>query len=261
MVADQVSALVASDTVQAIAGWHSSAVRRAITRRVGGKVIYAYAAEHEDNDDTPGLFMVGERPVNQLLPAIDWMHRSLGARRWALVGSDYVYPRIASQAVRAGMPGTAAVTMSSFVPLGTTDFTAQLDAIEQHGPDAVFMLLIGEDAVHFNRQFAERGLSASMPRLATTVEENILIAGDVMANEQLYSAKAYFDSMTTLEGRGFADRYYARFGSYAPRSTEWVSLAMKRCISSLVSRATAARSTSKRWTQCGRATSTKAHVA
>ncbi|TXI54056.1 MAG: hypothetical protein E6Q55_33745 [Mycolicibacterium mageritense] len=215
-VANQVAALVASNSVQAIAGWHSSAVRRAITRRVGGKVIYAYAAEHEDDDHTPGLFMVGERPVNQLLPAINWMHDALGTRRWALVGSDYVYPRIASQAVRAGMPDTASVTMSSFVPLGTTDFTTQLDAIEQHGPDAVFMLLIGEDAVHFNRQFAERGLSASMPRLATTVEENILIAGDVMANDRLYSAKAFFDSTTTLEGRRFADRYYARFGPYAP---------------------------------------------
>lgn len=216
-VADQVGTLVDNGTVHAVAGWHSSAVRKAVIRRVGGRVVYAYAAEHEGSDDNaPGLFMVGERPVNQLLPAIEWMQHSLGVRKWALICNDYVFPRLASSAVRAGMPSTATISMSSFVPLGTTDFSAQLDAIERHGPDGVFMLLIGEDAVHFNRQFADRGLGASLPRLATTVEESILLAGDVTANEGLYSAKAYFDSIATLEGRSFSSRYYAHFGACAP---------------------------------------------
>src|ERR1700710_3022447 len=43
-VADEVGELVDSGCVEAVAGWHISAVRQAVTRRIGGRVIYAYAA-------------------------------------------------------------------------------------------------------------------------------------------------------------------------------------------------------------------------
>lgn len=215
-VGDQVARLVDDGLVDAVAGWHSSTVRRAITQRVGGRVVYAFAAEHEDGDHTRGLFMLGERAVNQLLPAMNWMHHNLGVRNWAFIGNDYIYPRKAARSVRAGMPRTATLDMATFVPRGTTDFTEQLDALEAFGPDAVYLLLVGEDAVHFNRQFGERGLGAQMPRLATTVEESALIAGDVAANEGLFSARAYFDSIDTLERHRFSDRYYAHFGVRAP---------------------------------------------
>ncbi|KUI38564.1 hypothetical protein AU194_08730 [Mycobacterium sp. GA-2829] len=215
-VGDQIARLVDARVVDAVAGWHSSDVRRAITKRVGGRVVYAFAAEHEDGDDTRGLFMVGERAANQLQPAMNWMHQALGVRHWAFVGNDYIYPREAVRSVRAGMPRTATLDMTTFVPRGTTDFTEQLDAIEAARPDAVYLLLIGADAVHFNRQFGERGLGSEIPRLATTVEESALLAGDVGANEGLFSAKAYFDTIDTLEGHRFSDRYYAHFGAVAP---------------------------------------------
>ncbi len=58
-------------------------VRVAVTRRLGGRVVYAYAAMHEGRDDTPGVFMLGERPINQLLPAAR-MREQLGVGRWAV---------------------------------------------------------------------------------------------------------------------------------------------------------------------------------
>ncbi|WP_278255750.1 ABC transporter substrate-binding protein [Nocardioides convexus] len=66
VVAEEVGRLVDSGRVEAVAGWHISAVRQAITRRVGGgRVVYAFAAMHEGGDPTPGVFMIGERPINQ----------------------------------------------------------------------------------------------------------------------------------------------------------------------------------------------------
>jgi len=61
LVAAEVGHLVESRRVQAVAGWHISTVRQAITRRIGGQVVYAYAAMHEGRDDTAGVFMLGER--------------------------------------------------------------------------------------------------------------------------------------------------------------------------------------------------------
>ena len=43
------------------------------------------------------------------------------------------------------------------------------------------MLLMGQDAVHFNRQLARSGLSAVLPRLSPVGEENTLLAGGVGA--------------------------------------------------------------------------------
>ncbi|WP_193604733.1 substrate-binding domain-containing protein [Nocardioides dongkuii] len=216
-VAEEVGSLVDRGRVQAVAGWHISAVRVAITRRVGGRVVYAYAAMHEGRDDTPGVFMLGERPVNQLLPAVHWMREQLGVGRWAVVGNDYVFPRVTAATTRAALEDTAAEIVSeTYVPLGTTDFRGVLDGLDPGRVDGVIMLLMGQDAVRFNRQFAGRGLSGSLVRLSPAVEENTLLGGGAGAHEGLYAAAAYFDGMGTAESTALSRDYHDRFGPWAP---------------------------------------------
>lgn len=217
LVADEVGRLVDGGRVQAVAGWHISAVRQAITARVGGKVVYAFAAMHEGSDPTPGVFMLGERPINQLLPAAGWMREELGVGRWAIVGNDYVFPRVTGATARLALEETPSEIVSeTYVPLGTSDFSAVLSDLGRQPIDGVIMLLMGQDAVHFNRQFARSGLSAALPRLSPAVEENTLLAGGAAANEHLYAAAAYFDGLGTAESTELASAYYARWGRWAP---------------------------------------------
>lgn len=217
VVAAEVAALVDAGAVEAVAGWHISAVRQAITRRVGGKIVYAYAAMHEGRDDTPGVFMLGERPANQLLPATSWMREQVGIGRWAIVGNDYVFPRVTGRTARLALHASASSIVSeTYVPLGTTNFSAVLDDLEQQDVDGVIMLLMGQDAVHFNRQFARHHLDERLTRLSPAVEENTLLAGGAGAHRNLYSAAAYFDNMNTTAGSELARSYYARYGTWAP---------------------------------------------
>jgi urea transport system substrate-binding protein len=217
VVADEVGRLVDSGRVQAIAGWHISAVRQAITRRIGGRVVYAFAAMHEGRDETPGVFMIGERPINQLLPAAHWMREELSIGRWAIVGNDYVFPRVTGATARLALQDTPSeVVTETYVPLGTTNFGDVITDLSRTPVDGVIMLLMGQDAVHFNRQFARAGLSAAMPRLSPAVEENTLLAGGAAANEGLYAASAYFDALGTPESVELAEAYYARWGRWAP---------------------------------------------
>lgn len=217
VVALEVDALVSSGAVDAVAGWHISAVRQAITRRVGGRVVYVYAAMHEGRDDTPGVVMLGERPVNQLLPAIDWMREQTGTRRWAVVGNDYVFPRVTGATTRRALDGSASrVVSETYVPLGTTDFEPVLDDLARTDVDGVVMLLMGQDAVHFNRQFARSHLDERFARLSPAVEENTLLGGGADAHRNLFAAAAYFDGMATAGSRELADAYYRRFGAWAP---------------------------------------------
>lgn len=217
VVAGEVAALVDSGAVEAVAGWHISAVRQAITRRIGGKVVYAYAAMHEGRDDTAGVFMLGERPANQLLPAAHWMREQLGVGRWSIVGNDYVFPRVTGTTTRLALQDTASQIVSeTYVPLGTTNFSDVLQDLRQGDVDGVIMLLMGQDAVHFNRQFAGQGLADRLTRLSPAIEENTLLGGGAGANRNLYAAAAYFDNMDTVESNELAMAYYQRHGAWAP---------------------------------------------
>ena len=122
-VADTVDALVTSGAVAAVTGWHISAVRQAIAPRVTGRVPYVYTPLYEGGERTPGVFLVGETPSQQLLPSMRWMATELGVRRWCVVGDDYVWPRGSAAAARryarASGPRSATRCSSASAPSGT----------------------------------------------------------------------------------------------------------------------------------------------
>ena len=216
-VAAEVARLVRSGTVHGIAGWHTSAVRTAITRAIGGQVAYAFCAMHEGWDATPGVYMIGERPGNQLLPAMRWLSENVGAKRWAVVGNDYVFPRITARTAQLGLHGTSSrISAEYFLPLGTQDFGTILPAVERDEVDGVLMLLIGHDAIEFNRQFAQRGLDEKLLRLSTVLDENALLGAGAAANKEVYASAAYFDTSEEPVADDFCVNYYRRFGQFAP---------------------------------------------
>lgn len=216
-VADTVDAMITLGEVDAVTGWHISAVRREVALRTAGRVPYVYAPLHEGGERTPGVFMAGETPTSQLLPAMRWMADELSVRRWLLVGNDYIWPRGTAAAARAHARSAGAPLVEEFfVPLGTEDFTPVLRAIDAADAEGVLMLLVGHDGVEFNRQFARYGLVGGVERLSPHVEENMLLAGSTAANRGLFAAAGYFEGLNTTASLEFAARYYRRFGSSAP---------------------------------------------
>lgn len=216
-VADEVGALVGAGLVHGVVGWHISAVRQRLAPRIAGHVPYVYTALYEGGERTPGVFLVGETPSRQLLPAMRWLRLEHGVRRWSVVGNDYVWPRATARAARTYAELCAAeIVDEGFVPLGTADFGATIERIERCDADAVLMLLVGEDAVHFNRAFARAGLDARCRRLSTLMEENILLGSGSETTQGLFAAAAYFETLATPESLGFGWRYTQRFGSESP---------------------------------------------
>lgn len=216
-VADEVGALVAGGLIDAVVGWHISAVRQALAPRISGAVPYVYTALYEGGERTPGVFMVGETPYRQLLPAMRWLRDEFGTRRWAIVGNDYVWPRGTACSARAYAELLdARIVLEDFVPLGTADFGTTLRRIEASGAEAVLMLLVGEDAVHFNRAFARRGLDRRCPRLSTLMEENMLLASGAESTHGIYGSAGFFEALPTREGLDFSWRYSQRFGADSP---------------------------------------------
>lgn len=216
-VAAEVEALVSLGVVDAVVGWHISAVRRALVPRIANRVPYVYTAQYEGGERTPGVFVTGETPAIQLLPAMRLLATSAGVRRWCVVGNDYSWPRMTALAARRYARACGgSIRGEMFVPLGTQDFSGVLRRIERCEADAVLMLLIGADAVAFNRAFTGYGLHARALRLSTHMDENMLLATGAGATENLWAAAGYFETLATAESLDFNGRYARRFGVEAP---------------------------------------------
>jgi urea transport system substrate-binding protein len=217
-VADEVGALAAAGLVDAVVGWHLSSVRQAVAARIGGEIPYVYTALYEGGEATPGVFLIGETPAFQLLPAMKWLREEHGVRRWCVIGNDYVWPRVTTGAARVYAESCAGQVVDEvFVPLGTSEFRAVLRRVRESDADAVLMLLVGEDAAHFNRAFAAAGLDESTLRLSTLIDENTLLASGAEGTRGICAAAAYFEALATPESLDFGARYERRFGPEAPK--------------------------------------------
>jgi urea transport system substrate-binding protein len=209
--------LVDTGVVDAVVGWHISAVRRAVAPRIASRVPYIYTALYEGGEHTPGVFLVGETPEAQLEPAMRWLAQERGARRWCIVGNDYVWPRTtAALAQRYAQRIDGEVCEEMFVPLDTEHYAPVIGRVLASAADAVLMLLVGQDAARFNRSFADVGLDDQCLRLSTLVDENTLLASGSEGTRGLCSSAAYFETLATPESLAFEARYVARYGPAAP---------------------------------------------
>lgn len=218
-VADEVDRLIASRRVDAVVGWHLSALREVLARRIAGRVPYVFTALYEGGETAPGVFFTGETPVTQLYPALEWMAREVSTRRWFVVGNDYNWPRRSAAAVRRYARDHRGIRIDdeAFVPLGADDDLDEVvRRIERSDCDGVLMLLVGRDGVAFNRRFAERGLDVQCARLAPLMDETMLRESGPGACRDVFSAAGFFEALPTEDGLRFGARYTARFGPGAP---------------------------------------------
>jgi ABC-type branched-subunit amino acid transport system substrate-binding protein len=216
-IADAAELLVDGGRIDAIVGMHISAVRQALARRVGGLLPYVYTPLYEGGETTPGVYAIGETPAEQLRPALAWLTQHRKARRWALLGNDYVWPRVSNALARRYLGAAGAEVLDeAYVPLGTERFDDAIQQLADLSPDAVLLSLVGQDSVLFNRAFGASPLARRTVRLSTAIDENMLLAIGGGATEDLYVASGYFMTLSSDRHLAFKERYRQRFGLRAP---------------------------------------------
>ena len=213
VVGAEVGGLVRSGTVAAVAGAHASDVRVAVVAAIAGRVPFVYAPPYEGGGRAPGVYFLGETPERQLAPGIEWLIGTRRARRWYLLGNDYIWPRLVHASARMRLRAAGATVVGErFVRYGAA--VNWLDRVADARPDAILLTLIGSDLIAFNRAYAASGLGAA--RLCGALEEHGLLGIGGDATGELYSSMGYFRGLPTSAGLDFAERYAARFGADAP---------------------------------------------
>ena len=101
-----------------------------------------------------------------------------------------------------------------FLPLDTHDpacWDRVLNEIVRSGAHGVISLLVGSDAVRFNRAFGDKGLDATVTRFSPFTDETVILASGADATANLFVSAGWFaglDSASAVEftagfGRAF----------------------------------------------------------
>lgn len=216
-VEDTLAELVERGEVDALVGMCISSVRQRIVSAVGGRVPFVYTCLYEGGDASPGLYAIGETAARQLEPSIAWLSTHRRARRWMLVGNDYVWPRMSHRIAKRSIAAAGGeVVAETFLPFGLSDYSQVIDQLCAARADALLISMVGQDAVELNRAFGHAGLPSRVLRLSCAIEENQLLAIGAEHTDNLYVAMGYFAALQTDANLAFKERYHARFGARAP---------------------------------------------
>jgi urea transport system substrate-binding protein len=209
--------MIAAGDADVIMGSHISAVRVALRKVIAGRVPYIYTPVYEGGERTPGVMAIGETPRDQSRPAIHWLANEKKARRWYLIGSDYVWPWLAHKATKKYVADAGGrVVGEEFVALGEQNHDAQIARIRAAKPDVVVISLIGTDSIVFNRAFAEHGLASRILRLAGAMDETLLLGIGADSSEGLYCSSGYFVGRASAANDAFRAQYESSFGRCSP---------------------------------------------
>ncbi|MBT8155760.1 substrate-binding domain-containing protein [Epibacterium ulvae] len=209
--------LIDQQAIDAIVGMHISAVRDQLIHTIGGRIPFIYTPLYEGAVNSPEVFTIGDTPEKLLGPSITKLTEDFKISNWALVGNDYVWPRVSHRFARNQIAELGAnIAIEKYVPFGSDLLETTIEKIKSSGADGVLVSLVGQDAVDFNRLFGRENLHQQAVRLSCAIEENGLLASGAKNVERLFCSSTYFGCMNTNRNANFREKYHSLHGDRAP---------------------------------------------
>ncbi|WP_227268196.1 substrate-binding domain-containing protein [Roseobacter weihaiensis] len=209
--------LISQGRVDAIVGMHISAVRQKIIGTVRGRIPFIYTPLYEGGEASPGVFTIGDMPARQLGPAIGYMSRRFRLKKWALIGNDYIWPRVSHAYAKIQLRRHhRELVFETYLPFNSNRIEDAVETIGKSGADAVLISLVGQDAVAFNRIFGAMKLHSTTFRLSCAIEENGLLASGEQNLDRLFSSASYFAGLDTPGNAEFREKYHSLHQERAP---------------------------------------------
>ena len=161
-----------------------------------------YPVQYEGEESSRNVFYTGAAPNQQAIPATDYFLEELGVEKFALLGTDYVYPRTTNNILEAYLldKGIAAEDIFvNYTPFGQSDWAtivADVVALGEDGKQVGVISTINGDAnIGFYKELAAAGISADdIPVIAFSVGEEELSGLDTSNLVGHLAAWNYFQS-------------------------------------------------------------------
>jgi len=213
--ARQAEALIRDHGVSVIFGCWTSASRKSVLPVVEkADHLLVYPMAYEGMEQSPNVVYTGAAPNQQITPAVQWCHDTLDARRFFLVGSDYIWPHCVNAIATDQIRGFGAeVVGETYVPFGSLDLDEVVRRIVAAKPDVILSAVVGDSAAALARALRAADVRPERTPLVTFSMAEDELRGSVaedMAGH--YAAWCYFQSLDREKNRGFVRRFKARYG-------------------------------------------------
>ena len=176
-----------------------------------------YPVQYEGEESSKNVIYTGAAPNQQAIPAVDYLMKDVGVKRWVLEGTDYVYPRTTNKILEAYLlaKGVAPADISiNYTPFGHSDWQTRVAAIKRFGSagkkTAVVSTINGDANVPFYKELGNQKISAEdIPVVAFSVGEEELSGLDTKPLVGHLAAWNYFQSISTPANKAFIDQWHA----------------------------------------------------
>ena len=218
LFAEKSRQLLSKDKVDVVFGCWTSVSRKSVLpvfKELNGLLFYPVQYEGEELEKN--VFYTGAAPNQQAIPAVEYLMSKDGgsAKRWVLLGTDYVYPRTTNKILRAFLKskGVAeADIMEEYTPFGHSDYQTIIAKIKKFAGEgkktAVVSTINGDSNVPFYKELGNAGLKATdVPVVAFSVGEEELRGVDTKPLVGHLAAWNYFQSIKNPENTKFIKMY------------------------------------------------------
>ncbi|MFK4752187.1 MULTISPECIES: urea ABC transporter substrate-binding protein [Oceanospirillaceae] len=216
--AEKAKKLLVSDKVAAVFGCWTSASRKAVLpvfEQYNGMLYYP--TFYEGLEQSPNVIYTGQEATQQILEGLNWASETKGAKKYFLLGSDYIWPRTSNKIARKHIENVLheQVVGEEYYPLGHTQFNSVINKIKLKKPDVVFISVVGGSNVAFYKQLKAAGIDMTKEKplfltISVTEDEILGIGGENI--DGIYASMKYFQSLPNANNAAFVKAFKAKYG-------------------------------------------------
>ena len=217
LFAEKARQLLTQDKVAVIFGCWTSVSRKSVlpvVEELNGLLFYP--VQYEGQEQSKNIFYTGAAPNQQALPAVEYLMspEGGGAKRFVLLGTDYVYPRTTNKILRAFLKSKGVADsdiMEEYTPFGFNNYQTIVGNIKKFSAGkktAVISTINGDSNVPFYRELGNQGIKAAdIPVMAFSVSEEELRGIDTTPLVGHLAAWNYFQSVKNPVNIKFVNAY------------------------------------------------------
>lgn len=221
LFAEKARELLTVENVDVMFGCWTSVSRKSVLpviEELNGLLFYP--VQYEGEESSKNVFYTGAAPNQQAIPATDYFLEELGVEKFALLGTDYVYPRTTNNILESYLQQKGIDATDIFVnytPFGHSDWSKIVADVVSLGADGkkvgVISTINGDANIGFYKELAAAGISADdIPVVAFSVGEEELSGLDTSNLVGHLAAWNYFQSADTGINDDWVKAWKAKMG-------------------------------------------------
>jgi urea transport system substrate-binding protein len=220
LFAEKAKQLLTQDKVAVTFGCWTSVSRKSVlpVYKENNGLLF-YPVQYEGEELEKNVFYTGAAPNQQAIPAVEYLMSKDGgsAKRFVLLGTDYVYPRTTNKILRAFLKSKGVKEediIEEYTPFGHSDYQTIIAKIKKFASEgkktAVISTINGDSNVPFYKELGNQGLKAKdVPVVAFSVGEEELRGVDTKPLVGHLAAWNYFMSIKNPTNDAFIKKWSA----------------------------------------------------